>query len=280
MTGGLVKVYKDASRTLVDGVAPDNPMPVAVVTSGGISTEGLLSSAGAIGANGASVAMADLGGRDTVLIDVSGTFVATLSVDVMLPGGAWRTLTGTSVITDYISGAKINSATITAPGLYQIGVTGLQGIRVRASAYTSGSAAVILAASNGNSEIALDQPVILGANQTVLAAAPVFTPFALETTAVVVLQSVKTSAGTLYGMTASNPTATPAYLKLYNKASAPVVASDTPIRTISLPAGADVNVIFTPKRFSAGIAYAVTGAAVKTDATAAPAGVQIAGDYI
>ena len=39
----------------------------------------------------------------------------------------------------------------------------------------------------------------------------------------------------MYVLTASNPTATAAYLKLYNKASAPTVGTDVPVLTITLP---------------------------------------------
>lgn len=81
--------------------------------------------------------------------------------------------------------------------------------------------------------------------------------------------SVKASAGNLYSILAHNTGAGDAFIKFYNKASAPTVGTDTPIYTIRIPAGQ--TVIWEPsisKRFSTGIAFAITGAAGDADTTA------------
>jgi hypothetical protein len=108
------------------------------------------------------------------------------------------------------------------------------------------------------------------------------TPLSLVTAATTNLTSIKATAGTLFELSISNPTATPAFVKLYNKASAPVVATDVPIATIPIAAGAfqAVDLGAIGKRFALGIAVAVTGAAIATDATATVAGIQIHGTYI
>lgn len=94
--------------------------------------------------------------------------------------------------------------------------------------------------------------------------------------------SVKASAGNLFELSLSNPTATPIYVKLYNKASAPTVGTDVPVKTIPVPANTDVQVAFGSqgKRFATGLAIAATGAIGATDTTNAVAGVQINGTYI
>lgn len=94
--------------------------------------------------------------------------------------------------------------------------------------------------------------------------------------------SIKASAGTLYEITLSNVTATPAFVKLYNKASAPTVGTDIPIATFPVAANATVTYEFGPigKRFATGIALAVTGAAAATDTTSFVAGMQISGTYL
>ena len=112
------------------------------------------------------------------------------------------------------------------------------------------------------------------------------TALSLVTAATTNAASVKTSAGRVYELTVSNPTATAAYVKLYDKASAPVVGTDVPIVTIPVPASAagvgtvafDFGTI--GKSFSTGIALAVTAAAIATDATASVAGIQVHGTYI
>jgi len=104
----------------------------------------------------------------------------------------------------------------------------------------------------------------------------------LVTAATTNATSVKTSAGTLFEVTFSNITATPAYVKLYNKASAPTVGTDIPIATFPVAANATVTYEFGAigKRFTTGIALAVTGAAAATDTTAFVAGMQINGTYL
>jgi hypothetical protein len=108
------------------------------------------------------------------------------------------------------------------------------------------------------------------------------TAYSVESAASTNAAAIKTSNGSLFEITLSNPTATQAFVKIYNKASAPTVGTDTPIMTIPVPAGAFVNVQFGSqgKRLTAGIAIAVTAAAAKTDTGAAVAGVQIHASYI
>ena len=94
--------------------------------------------------------------------------------------------------------------------------------------------------------------------------------------------SVKATAGNLYEYSLSNPTATPVYVKLYNKASAPTVGTDVPVLTVPVPANSTVSAQLgaVGKRFATGIAVAVTGAIGATDTTNAVAGVQVNATYI
>lgn len=78
--------------------------------------------------------------------------------------------------------------------------------------------------------------------------------------------SAKASAGTVHNLDVYNANAAVRYLKLYNKASAPVVGTDTPVRTIALKP-ADKTVVTFPNGlyFSTGIAYALTTGAADSD---------------
>ena len=87
--------------------------------------------------------------------------------------------------------------------------------------------------------------------------------------------SVKASAGQVYGIQAYNLNASPRYLKLYNKASAPTVGSETPVATYLIPgntAGAGF-VITTPNgmAYSTGIAFALTTGIADADTGAVAA---------
>lgn len=97
------------------------------------------------------------------------------------------------------------------------------------------------------------------------------------------LVNVKTTAGTVFNLTASNTGAGVAWVKLYNKATAPVLASDTPVLIVPVPAGGFVNLPFEAVglRFGTGIAHAITGLGADTDATAVTAGqVKVAISYV
>lgn len=94
--------------------------------------------------------------------------------------------------------------------------------------------------------------------------------------------SVKASAGDVFKIVGVNANAAARYLKLYNKASAPTVGSDTPVATLYLPPSGVGGGIFTfdfgsqPLYFATGIAYAMTTAAADADTGALTAGDVIA----
>lgn len=81
--------------------------------------------------------------------------------------------------------------------------------------------------------------------------------------------SVKNTAGNVFNISVSNISTSIRYLKLYNKSSAPTVGTDVPILTIPIAATSFQNIGFGTFgfRFSAGIALAITGAAIDNDTT-------------
>lgn len=89
--------------------------------------------------------------------------------------------------------------------------------------------------------------------------------------------NVKASAGNLFRLTGVNANVAARYLKLYNKASAPTVGTDTPVWTFYLPpstvGGGVFNLDFgsMPLYFALGIGYALTTLAADADATAVTA---------
>lgn len=87
--------------------------------------------------------------------------------------------------------------------------------------------------------------------------------------------SVKASAATLHNICgATNTSGATVYVKIYNKASAPTVGTDTPVLTIPIAAGATMAPINWPRGLylSAGLAYAITTGAADADAGAVTAG--------
>lgn len=73
------------------------------------------------------------------------------------------------------------------------------------------------------------------------------------------LKSVRTADGYLNGLLASNGTSEVKFLKLYDKATAPVVAEDVPIAVIAVPPnGTYAHNFGSPLSFSRGLALAIT----------------------
>ena len=99
------------------------------------------------------------------------------------------------------------------------------------------------------------------------------TLYTLNAAATTNAASVKASAGTMWGMSISNIGAAARYVKLYNKASAPTVGTDVPVLTIPVAAGTRVDLVLSAqgRRFSTGIAIAVTTDAADSDTTAVSA---------
>lgn len=88
--------------------------------------------------------------------------------------------------------------------------------------------------------------------------------------------NIKASAGQLYGFVITNVNAAARFVKLYNKATAPTVGTDTPVMTLVIPGNANgsgmVAAEFTSGiAFGTGIGIAITGVVTDADATAVAA---------
>ena len=84
-----------------------------------------------------------LNGHSSATLTVTGTFVATAQIETSADGGTTYAPASAKIL-----GASIVSSSITAPGVFRLDVTGMTNVRVRASAYTSGTMTVQLAASS------------------------------------------------------------------------------------------------------------------------------------
>lgn len=82
----------------------------------------------------------------------------------------------------------------------------------------------------------------------------------------------KASAGDVCNISGYNANAAVRYLKLYNKASAPSPASDTPFAVFALPPTATFNYQLSSLYFSTGIAYALVTGSADNDNTSVGAG--------
>lgn len=267
----------------------------------------VLSPTTSLGALNALLALTP-GRKGTAIIQVSGAFVATLSLLGTLDGTNYVTFGATPQFLNLNTGAY--TATITAAGVYQTSMNGLVGAQIKVTAYTSGAASVTASLTDAPAMIALDAAIPAGGNtiggvnianvaikasgtspattdsSLTVTQSPNYAASAaahyLTTAATTNGTSVKTSAGAVFELDVTNLSAATVYLKLYNKASVPTVGTDNPIVIIPIAANTTFVQEFGQygKRFTGGIAYAITGAAAISDTTAITAGNLVGITYI
>jgi hypothetical protein len=128
---------------------------------------------------------------------------------------------------------------------------------------------LMMAALSGNTE---------GVALAVAPAVPA-TPYILNSLATTNIALILTGTSGMQGLYATNTGAAVAFVKLYNKATAPVLASDVPAMIIPVPAAAagvpgvaHVSPGFSGFRFALGLGIAITGLVADTDTTAVLAG--------
>jgi hypothetical protein len=174
---------------------------------------------------------------------------------------------------------------------WELSVNALARVRVRATARTSGTqswrfklgtyATEPIPAAQATATQPVSGTVTANGTSTITPTVP--TSFNLNSAATTNLTVVKASAGTLYALQISNNGAAAAFVKFYNKTTAPVLATDIPFAIIPIPAASSVPVSYgvLGLRFGTGIAYAITNLIGDLDATAVAAGqIKIAGAYI
>lgn len=230
------------------------------------------------------------GDYDTGTIQVVGTYTGALTVQATLNGVTWVTLGGATALTNISTAAPAASIASAAQGIWQFDVSGFAAIRVIGLAAVTGTANITLAAGEGSGVVGIDTPITLaaGAASIGMVSTPVGTPLSVVSLATTNAAVLKSTAANLFEITISNPTATPVYVKLYNKATVPVVGTDVPVVTITAPAASASNkptdgvLTFSQigKRFALGMGIAITGGPLATDTTASVAGVQVHGTYV
>ena len=174
---------------------------------------------------------------------------------------------------------------------WRVNTCGFRYLRVRATAFTSGTQVWTLqpvalqSDPTPASQVSGTQPVSGSLTSAGTTTATPATPTASLVNSAATTNStlVKNAAGTLYGMVISNTGAAAAFVKLYNLATAPVVGTSAVVLTIPVPAGGTVSINWGPlgMRFGTGIGLAITNLAPDADTTAVALGqVKVATSFI
>lgn len=169
---------------------------------------------------------------------------------------------------------------------WELSVNGLEWFRIRCTTAATANSNPVWTVRRGSYATepipGAQASATQGVSGTVTTTLPTAANYNATTAATTNAAVVKATAGSLWEVTVSNPTATPVFVKFYNKTTAPTVGTDVPLFTIPCPETALTDIQFPPtgKRFLAGIGIAVTANMVPTDATAAVAGVQVNASYV
>jgi hypothetical protein len=169
---------------------------------------------------------------------------------------------------------------------WEMSVNALKRVRVRCTARTSGTQSWRFVLGTYATEpipgaqASATQPV----SGTVTATNTTPSPSNINSAATTNGTLIKGSAGTLFSINAFNNGGAAAYVKLYNKATAPTVGTDIPVLVIPVPAGSQ-NQPFTlgtlGYRFALGIGLAITGGSADNDTTAVAASqVKVLAGYV
>lgn len=112
-----------------------------------------------------------------------------------------------------------------------------------------------------------------GRASVAVASMPTYTQLFTNSAATTNATNVKGSAGSLMAFNVSNAGAAAAFVKLYNKATAPTVGTDVPVLTVAIPAGGTFSLALGPggQRFNTGIGFAITNLVADSDTTAVAA---------
>ena len=266
---GIISSAPDTSVVTI-GMDPAQPLPAGTNTLGGVNVDTVVdATTQTASASSAAVILTQSAvGFSGGSFRVSGTFTATVVLEGSNDGGTtWDTLVFTA---ENASALPVTSAT--AAGMYRFNTTAAQ-VRLRVSAYTSGTVSAVIAMKRNA------QPTLLalgqGNQQIGAVALSALSGAGTGVTALRVTTGasgvIKASAGKLYGSASIvNALASARYLQIYNKTTAGVPGTDTPAMTIALAASAILSpTLFSDigVNFATGISWAIT-----TDFAGATAG--------
>lgn len=255
-----------------------------LTTTGEISTQNLNPSGVATPGSFVEINTENYSG---ILIQTLGTYTGALSLQITMNNTEWITVGSTTAFQNVNTGAYGQTITSGLQSICTATVYNAKKARITALSAVTNSVAITLKAFSNPSSFALCNPLPAGSSQigslssvTTLGTpvAPT-TPYFLNSAATTNGALILTGTSGLQAFYATNTGASPAYVKLYNKATAPTVGTDVPEMIIPIPAAvagvpgiAILPIGFQGFRFALGLGIAITGGAADTDTTTVAAG--------
>lgn len=210
-----------------------------------------------------SGACTSLGGAGTFVVQLTGTWVGTVQVQITRDGINWVNITGSTEVQNAATGAFQTSGNITANGIYLVNVAGVAGARVITTAYTSGTIAGASAITPTAGVVAVQGTVSTSGSSSTLVPNSAFVGCSIYTGSIgATATAVKTSFGKVLGWHIFNSNSSTAYVQFFATAAGSVTVGTTaPVMSMGIPAGASVS---SEQLFGWGFLTAITIAATTT----------------
>jgi len=213
----------------------------------------------------------DVAGLATVSIQgVFNTFTGLINFQGSIDGVNWNQ------IPYYTSTGNVGSTgqvTYTAQAgnlLYNVSTMGISHFRINIQTYTAGSVIYYITLNNSGTSNVVGISNTISVNTSPATPSPALILNSSATTNATLVRAV---AGSIFSVILSNNGAAAAYFKIYNKASAPTVGTDTPVAVFAIPPSGQVVYDFAQGwRFATGVGFAITNLIADADATAVAAG--------
>ena len=145
-------------------VGAANPLQVSLANTGTNATAinindtstDLTASISISALSGTSGSITTLNGQGTYVFQLTGTWTATLQVQITVDGTNWLNITDSLAINSHTLGTFSANGNITANGIYQVDCSGLSGIRLIATAFSSGPVTGTARASKSDALTAIE----------------------------------------------------------------------------------------------------------------------------
>lgn len=184
-------------------------------------------------------------GAGTYVFQLTGTWVATVQVQITRDGTNWVNVTNANGAIANLGTGAIVAANISANAIYSLTAPGIAGARLITTAYTSGTitgSAALTAAATPNPA----GTGSFGATWSVNLVPKTVGGNAIHTSSITnTVTQVKSSLGQVYGWHIFNPNAATVYVQFFNTANGSVtLGTTTPVISIGIPASGAIQAVW------------------------------------
>lgn len=186
---------------------------------------------------------ASLGGASTYIVHLTGTWSATVQIQLTYDGVTWTNVTSSFAVESTGIYTYQSSGNMSANGSIMVNAAGAQGARIITTAYTSGTVTGVAILTSGVGIVALaGSPTVTtgtGSASAPFPSASYIGASLFSASIGATATAVKTTFGKVFGWSFFNSNSSAAYVQFFNATTGSVtLGSTTPVLSVGIPAGA------------------------------------------